>query len=156
MLRRDLDDAVTALGSRIAATGLSTTRSAAAARRGRCDARRSSVCARQPSSCSSSCRRRPAIAGLAAALQRYAQERDGCRRALDDVVAHLEENGVSVALVYQVELARWQIARLDRLVQVATGGPEIIGSYARFVAALLREMHARAACARCSATTSRC
>ncbi len=57
----------------------------------------------------------------AAARTRLAAEIDGCRRALDDATAHLEEYGVSVGLVYKIELARQQLGRIERLVALATG-----------------------------------
>ncbi len=142
VLRRDLDDAVVALGARIAAVGVVD----AIRRRAVPGALQSSpflrvgpaaeaVIATGDGSVSA--------AEAAVTINRYHQERDGCRRALAEVTAHLEENGVSVALVYQVELALWRLDRIDRLVLLATDAEHSIGAYARFVAQLVREMHAR-------------
>ena len=102
-------------------------------------------------------RRRPAIPGSPRRSRRYAQERDGCRRALDDVVAHLEENGVSVALVYQVELR----PLADRTPRPAgAGGHRGPGDHRQLHAfprrAAARDARAQAACASSCATTSRC
>ena len=67
----------------------------------------------------------------------------GCRRALVDVIAHLEENGVSVGLVYRIELARQQLDRIEKLIALATGARVAIGEISAFVAELIRTMHAR-------------
>ena len=78
-----------------------------------------------------------------AARRRLAAEIDGCRRALDDATAHLEENGVSVGIVYRIELARRELARIEELVALAAGERLEVGDIARFVAELIRDMHAQ-------------
>lgn len=142
VLRHDLDDAVVALGSRIAAIGVTE----AVRLRAPPGSLKSSPLLRLRPAAEEVFARLPADDGsapVAAALAAYRGERDGCHRALDDVLAHLEENGVSVGLVYQVELARWQLHRVDRLVELGTRAARTPGAYARFVAALVREVHAR-------------
>ena len=83
------------------------------------------------------------LSACTTARLRLASEIDGCRRALDDVTAHLEEYGVSVGLVYKIELARQQLERIGSLVGLATGERVAIGEIGRFVAALIRDMHAQ-------------
>jgi len=78
-----------------------------------------------------------------AAGRRLAAELDGCRRALDDATAHLEDYGVSVGLVYRIELARRQLARIRQLVALAAGERLAAGDIGRFVAELIRDMHAQ-------------
>ncbi|MDE2608119.1 MAG: site-specific recombinase [Burkholderiales bacterium] len=48
---------------------------------------------------------------------------DDCRRAIGEVYAHLDDNGVSVEIVFQVERMRTRIRRLERLLEawLATG-----------------------------------
>ncbi len=45
---------------------------------------------------------------------------NGCRDTLKDVTAHLEESGVSVDLVFRIELAQKQLRRLETLLHLAS------------------------------------
>ena len=97
-MRHDLDDAVVALGSRIAAIGVTE----AVRLRVPPGSLKSSPLLRLRSAVEAVFARLPADDGtapIAAELAAYRGARDGCHRALDEVLAHLEENGVSVGLV---------------------------------------------------------
>jgi len=66
---------------------------------------------------------------------------DACDRALDDVTAHLEEKGVSTAVVYDQERLRFLIRRLELLL-VVWADPQLPPQRAlALVADLVREHH---------------
>ena len=142
VVRRDLDDAVVVLAAHVAAIGLSDSI------RGRAPPvalARSPFVALGPTAEAYLAAVGSGADGAActAARLQLASVIDGCRRALDHVTAHLEENGVSVGLVYKIELARQQLARIGNLVELAVGERVAVGEMARFVAALIRDMHAQ-------------
>jgi site-specific recombinase len=78
-----------------------------------------------------------------AARRRLAAEIDGCHRALSEATAHLEDNGVSIGLVYRIELAHRELGRIRRLAALAAGEAHAAGDIGRFVAELIRDMHAQ-------------
>jgi site-specific recombinase len=82
-------------------------------------------------------------AASAVAHARLATEIARCRDVLDDAMSHLEEYGVSVSLVYKIELARQQLRRVESLAALAVGERAPIGAMVRFVASLIRDMHAQ-------------
>lgn len=67
-----------------------------------------------------------------------------CVRALRDVTEHLENYGVSIDLVYQLERARLSLARMTSLVEFRAGPGPDPAAVARFVAALIRANAAQA------------
>jgi site-specific recombinase len=142
VVRRDLDDAVVVLAAQVAAIGLSD---AIRGRSGPVDLGRSPFVGlgRAAQDCLDAAGRDVDPAAAAAARTRLAAEIDGCRRALGDATAHLEEFGVSVGIVYKIELARQQLRRIERLVALATGDQAARGGIAAFVAELIRDMHAQ-------------
>ena len=139
---RDLDDAVVVLASQVAAIGISD---AIRRRAGHGELSRSPFVALGPA----------AEAYLVSVAERADEQRRlasharleveiaGCRLALVDVIAHLEENGVSVGLVYRIELARQQLGRIEELIALATGSRVSPGEISAFVAELIGDMHAR-------------
>ena len=141
VVRRDLQDAVVVLVAQVAAIGLSD----AVRQRGTPDAlSRSPFVTLGPAADDylSQVAGNAASAVLGVARTRLAAEILACRHALDDVMAHLEENGVSVGLVYKIELARQELSRIESLVALASGDGVAIGDMARFIATLIRDMHA--------------
>jgi site-specific recombinase len=68
---------------------------------------------------------------------------DGCRQALTEVTAHLEQHGVSVSLVYRIELARQQLKRIERLVALSSPDAIALGEIGRFIAELIHDMQAQ-------------
>ena len=61
-----------------------------------------------------------------------------CRRALADVMTHLESYGVSTDLVYTLERARLALKRMDRIIDIFTSPALDRPEVARFAAQLIR------------------
>ena len=142
VIRRDLDDAVVVLTAQVAALGLSD---AIRRRANPVALSRSPFVALGPAAEAylASVAGREDAAATAAARVRLTAEIAGCRQAFDDVTGHLEENGVSVGLVYKIELSRQLLRRIESLVALATGERIAVGEVARFVAELVCDMHAQ-------------
>lgn len=82
-------------------------------------------------------------AALAAELNYIRTLDDACARALDDVTARLEEAGVSMAVVYDLERLRALLHRLELLLE-AWGDPHLPPIRGVLILAdLVRENHAR-------------
>ncbi len=142
VVHRDIDDAVVWLATQVAAIGVSD----AIRRRAGSGALRSSPFVALGAVADAYLAVADVDAGepaAAAARQGIANGIEACRQALDDVMAHLEDHGVSVGLVYQVELARRQLARIEQLIALSPGKRVVIGELGRFVAELIRDMHAQ-------------
>jgi site-specific recombinase len=60
--------------------------------------------------------------GDAALLARWTQTRLACEQVVSQTMARLDRRGLSVELVYRLELVRATLARLDQLLQLAAGG----------------------------------
>ncbi|MEO8304673.1 MAG: site-specific recombinase [Betaproteobacteria bacterium] len=142
VVRRDLDDAVVVLSSQVAAIGISD---AIRQRAGYGELSGSPFVVLGPAAEAyiATIAEGADEARRAAAHARLGVEIAGCRLALIDVIAHLEENGVSVGLVYRIELARQQLDRIEELIALATGSRFAVGEMSAFVAELIRTMHAR-------------
>ena len=142
VVRRDVEDAVVVLCAQVAAIGLSD---AIRRRASPIALARSPFVALGPAAEAYleavAAHAEPHLAGAAHA--RLAAEITRCRAALDDVTGHLEEYGVSVGIVYKIELSRQLLGRIESLVALATGERTAVGEIARFVAELVRDMHAQ-------------
>ena len=138
VIRRDVDDAVVVLAAQVSAIGLSD-----AIRR-----RASPVPLSQSPFVALGPELRAFFAEIDASGDTEASGNrarmaiEACRGALDDVIGHLEEHGVSVGLVYQIELSRQILDRIDALVELAPGDLPL-GAVSRFVAELVADMHAQ-------------
>lgn len=141
VVHRDLRDAVAVLASQVAATGLSE---AMRVRAGSGALSRSPFVALGPAAegCLEAASGTDGGSHSVAPL-RLEAEIAACRRALADVMAHLEENGVSVELVYRVELAHQQLKRIEELIAIATQSSFERGEVAAFAAELIRNVHER-------------
>lgn len=68
---------------------------------------------------------------------------DACARSLDDITAHLEESGISTAVVYDTERLRSLLHRLDLLLECWADPKLPPRRVLSLVADLVREHHAR-------------
>jgi len=142
VIRRDLDDAVVVLVAQVAAIGLSD---AIRRRAGPFPLSRSPFVALGPAAEAylAAVAESAAEEDCAAARTRLTAAIGSCHDALADVTEHLEEYGVSVGLVYKIELVRQLLRRIESLIALATGERVAIGEVGRFVAELIRDMHAQ-------------
>src|SRR4029078_4381158 len=112
VVRRDVEDAVVVLCAQVAAIGLSD---AIRRRASPIALARSPFVALGPAAEAYleavAAHAEPHLAGAAHA--RLAAEITRCRAALDDVTGHLEEYGVSVGIVYKIELSRQLFGRIE-------------------------------------------
>ncbi len=94
------------------------------------------------------------FAGLSAAVHAYVEDVAGaerfdvheaavrsfvarCLRALDDVSGHLEDYGVSIDLVYQIERAQLSLRRMQAIIELRARSDDLPAK-AQFLAALIR------------------
>jgi site-specific recombinase len=70
-----------------------------------------------------------------AAAQQLRERLEACRQAVNDVYAHLEENGISVGVVFRLRQLRERIVRVRELLDMLLGGKPL-ASGARLIARL--------------------
>ena len=70
-----------------------------------------------------------------AAAQQLRERLEACRQAVNDVYAHLEENGISVGVVFRLRQLRERIVRVRELLDMLLGG-KALASGARLIARL--------------------
>jgi site-specific recombinase len=70
-----------------------------------------------------------------AAAQQLRERLEACRQAVNDVYAHLDENGISVGVVFRLRQLRERIVRVRELLDILLGGKPL-ASGARLIARL--------------------